>query len=159
MPNLAVSRRVSHSAAEMFDLVSDVERYPEFVPLCEKLALKSRKREGGNEVLIADMSVGYKSFRETFTTRVALDRAASAIDVAYVTGPFRRMSARWRFEPTDPGHSVVHFAVDYEFRSRILAALMGGMFDYAFRKFAEAFEARADKIYGARRMLPPKAAT
>jgi coenzyme Q-binding protein COQ10 len=159
MPKIAVSRPVRHGAGEMFDLVADVERYPEFVPLCEKLVLHSRSRDAGKDVLLADMSVGYKSFRETFTTRVTVDRAALLIAVSYVTGPFRRMDAHWRFEPAAPGQSVVHFAVDYEFRSRILAALMGGMFDYAFRKFAEAFEARADKVYGARRMLPPRAAS
>ena len=159
MPQLAVSRPVHHDPREMFDLVADVEAYPEFVPLCEKLVLKSRKRDGDSEILTADMSVGYKSFRETFTTRVALDRATRTIAVSYITGPFRRMNAQWSFDPAGPGNCVVHFAVDYEFRSRILAVLMGGMFDYAFRKFAEAFEARADKVYGARRMLPPRPAT
>ena len=158
MPKLAVSRKVHHGAGQMLELVADVERYPEFVPLCEKLVLKSRTHDGGKDIAIADMSVGYRSFRETFTTRVTADRAQMVIDVAYVTGPFRRMAARWRFEPAEGGQSVVHFAVDYEFRSRILAALMGGMFDYAFRKFAEAFEARADAIYGTRKMLPPTGA-
>src|SRR5665213_3543310 len=75
MPKIAVSRPVRHGAGEMFDLVADVERYPEVVPLCEKLVLRSRSREAGKDVLVADMSVGYKSFRETFTTRVTVDRA------------------------------------------------------------------------------------
>src|SRR4051812_15265588 len=114
MPKVAVSRAVKHGAAEMFELVADVERYPEFVPLCEKLVLKSRRPDAGREVLICDMGVGYKSFRETFTTRVVLDRAHLVVDVSYVTGPFRRMSARWRFERVDQARSVVHFAVDYE---------------------------------------------
>jgi coenzyme Q-binding protein COQ10 len=148
MPKVAVTRRVAHAATEMFELVADVERYPEFVPLCESLTLRSRKHAEGREALTCDMSVGYKSFRETFSTRVTLARPALTIDFVYLTGPFRRMSGRWRFEGQGPHDCLVHFAVDYEFRSRILALLMGTVFDHAFRRFAEAFEARADQIYG-----------
>jgi coenzyme Q-binding protein COQ10 len=119
------------------------------VPLCEKLVVRARSRENGREVLIADMTVGYKAFRETFSTRVVIDRSALGIDFSYVTGPFRRLVGHWRFEPVSPRRSVVHFHVDYEFRSRILAVLMGGVFDHAFKRFVDAFEARADLIYGA----------
>jgi coenzyme Q-binding protein COQ10 len=149
MPEVAVNHRVRHSAAEMCELVADVERYPAFVPLCEKLLVRARSRQDGRDVLIADMTVGYKAFRETFSTRVAVDRAALAIDFAYVSGPFQRLSGTWRFEPVAARESVVHFSVDYEFRSRILSMLMGAVFDQAFRRFAEAFEARADVVYGA----------
>jgi coenzyme Q-binding protein COQ10 len=132
----------------MCELVADIERYPDFVPLCEKLVVRRRLREGANDILVADMSVGYRAFRETFSTRVVVDRAALAIDFAYLTGPFHRLSGSWRFVARAPDECMVHFTVDYEFRSRILSALMGGVFDHAFRRFAEAFEARADVLYG-----------
>jgi coenzyme Q-binding protein COQ10 len=148
MPKFAVTRRVAHATAEMCELVADIERYPEFVPLCEKLVLRGRTREAGKDVLIADMTVGYRSFRETFSTRVTVDRKAKEIEFQYLTGPFRRLSGRWRFEAQGARQTLVHFSVDYEFRSRILAALMGAVFDRAFRRFSAAFEARADAIYG-----------
>jgi coenzyme Q-binding protein COQ10 len=148
MPKVAVNHRVRHAATEMCDLVADVERYPLFVPLCERLVVRARTRQNGKETLVADMTVGYKAFRETFSTRVVIDRAALTIGFAYVSGPFQRMQGSWQFEPVSARESVVHFNVDYDFRSRILALLMGGVFDHAFRRFAEAFEARADLVYG-----------
>ena len=149
MPMFNSTRRVKHSPAEMFALVADVEKYPQFLPLCEGLAIRSRKERDGKELLIADMTVGYKAIRETFTTQVLLNRAERAIDVKYIDGPFRYLDNRWRFEPTPDGGCSVHFFIDYEFKSRILGALMGSMFDRAFRMFTEAFEKRADAIYPA----------
>jgi len=149
MPQFETRRSVPHSADEMFDLVADVERYPEFLPLCEGLAVRSRKERDGKELLIADMTVGYKAIRETFTTQVLLNRAEHAIDVKYIDGPFRYLDNRWRFEPLPEGGSTVHFFIDYEFKSRILGALMGSMFDRAFRMFTDAFEKRAAAIYPA----------
>ena len=131
----------------MFDLVADVERYPEFLPLCEALTVRSRKERDGKELLVADMTVGYKAIRETFATQVLLNRAERVIDVKYIDGPFKYLDNRWRFEEASGGGTVVNFFIDYEFKSRILGALMGSMFDRAFRMFAEAFEKRADKIY------------
>ena len=134
----------------MFDLVADVERYPEFVPLCR--GLKVRRRElgaRGLETLIADMEIGYKAIRETFTSRVELDPAGLRIRVEYVDGPFSQLENIWSFrDAAEGGGSTVEFFIAYEFRSRLLAALMGSMFDAAFRKFSAAFEARADEIYG-----------
>ena len=134
----------------MFALVADVERYPEFVPLCRALKVRRReKSETGIETLIADMEVGYKAIRERFTSRVALDPARLKIVVAYIDGPFSRLENVWNFrDAPEGGGSTVEFFIAYEFRSRLLAALMGAMFDAAFRKFSAAFEARADKIYG-----------
>jgi coenzyme Q-binding protein COQ10 len=131
----------------MFDLVADVEHYPQFLPLCEALSVRSRKERDGKVLLIADMTVGYKAIRETFTTQVLLNRAEHLIEVKYIDGPFRYLDNRWRFEETATG-SNVHFFIDYEFKSRILGAVMGSMFDRAFRMFSEAFETRATKIYG-----------
>jgi coenzyme Q-binding protein COQ10 len=134
----------------MFDLVADCEKYPEFLPLCRALKVRRRIPGGeGVETLIADMEVGYKAIRERFTSRVTMDRPNLKILVEYVDGPFSHLENRWKFEP-DAAHSGarVDFFITYEFRSRTLGLLMGSMFDAAFHKFAEAFEKRADVVYG-----------
>ncbi len=135
----------------MFDLVADVERYPEFVPLCQSLSVRKRSTEsGGREVIIADMTIAYKLIRETFTSRVTLERGRLTILVEYLEGPFRRMNNRWTFGPADEDSCDVEFFLAYEFRSRALGLLMGSVFDAAFRRFAVAFERRADQVYGTR---------
>jgi coenzyme Q-binding protein COQ10 len=150
MPQFSTKRRVQHSATDMFDLVADVERYPEFVPLCQSLTVRKRTAEGeGREVIVADMTIAYKLIRETFTSRVTLDRAKFTILVEYLEGPFRRMNNRWSFRPAGDSACDVEFFLAYEFRSRTLGLLMGGVFDAAFRRFAAAFERRADHVYGA----------
>ncbi|KQM34855.1 cyclase [Rhizobium sp. Leaf68] len=147
MPQFETRRLVKHSPDRMYDLVADVEKYPEFLPLCDGLTVRSKKERDGKTLLVADMTVGYKAIRETFTTQVLLKPEERAIDVKYLDGPFRYLDNRWRFEPTDSGGCSVYFFIDYEFKNRLLGALMGSMFDRAFRMFAEAFEARADRIY------------
>jgi coenzyme Q-binding protein COQ10 len=133
----------------MFDLVADVERYPEFVPLCRGLKVRKRSTEGeGVEVLVADMTVAYKLVREAFRSRVTLERPKLQILVEYLEGPFSHLENRWSFVPTGESVCEVEFFIDYEFRSRTLGLLMGAMFDAAFRRFAAAFERRADQIYG-----------
>ncbi|MQB43125.1 type II toxin-antitoxin system RatA family toxin [Rhizobium sp. ICMP 5592] len=146
MPQFETHRPVPHTPNQMFDLVADVERYPEFLPLCEALVIRNRKERDGKVLLVADMTVGYKAIRETFTTQVLLNKAERAIDVKYIDGPFKYLDNRWRFQPAENG-SVIDFFIDYEFKSRILGALMGSMFDRAFRMFTDAFETRAGKIY------------
>jgi len=148
MPKFETSRPVVHRAEEMFDLVADVETYPQFLPMCESLKVRSRKESHGKTLLIADMTVGYKLIRETFTSKVTLDRPRLQILVQYLDGPFRRMENRWAFVATGDERCDVEFAIDYEFKSRTLGLLMGAMFEAAFRKFASAFEARADHVYG-----------
>lgn len=148
MPKFETTRHVGHTPGQMFALVADVEKYPEFLPMCTGLAVRSRKERDGITVLVADMSVGYKSIHETFTSQVVLKPAESLIDVKYIDGPFKYLSNRWKFEPAAQGGAEIHFFIDYEFKSRILGALMGAMFERAFRMFAEAFEKRADLIYG-----------
>lgn len=147
MPKFETSRIVRHSPRQMFDLVADVERYPEFLPLCEALSVRSRKQRETKTLLIADMTVGYKAIRETFASQVLLQPDDLVIDVKYLDGPFRYLDNRWRFEPHGEGGCAVKFFIDYEFKSRMLGMVMGGMFDRAFRMFAEAFEKRADTIY------------
>lgn len=153
MPKFSSKRRVNHSASEMFDLVADVERYPEFVPLCSALKIRQRiEKPDGTEVLIADMTVSFKLVKESFTSRVTLDRANLKILVEYLKGPFSNLENRWTFEPKgqQDGNNVcdVGFYLAYEFKSRMLAMLMGSMFDAAFARFSTAFEKRADAIYG-----------
>jgi coenzyme Q-binding protein COQ10 len=149
MPQFSTSHRVHHAAADMFDLVADVERYPEFVPLCRALKIRQRIEEPeGVEILIADMTVAYKLVRETFTSRVTLDRPNLQILVEYLEGPFSHLENRWTFHPTGERACDVQFFISYEFKSRMLGVLMGSMFDIAFRRFAVAFERRADVVYG-----------
>ena len=150
MPQFASKRRVRHSAPQMFDLVADVERYPEFVPLCKALKIRQRTaRPDGTEVVVADMTVSFKLIRETFTSRVTLDRANLKIMVEYLQGPFSNLENRWTFEAKSETDCDVGFFIAYEFKSRMLAMLMGTMFDAAFQRFAGAFEKRADQVYGA----------
>ena len=149
MPRFSSKRQVQHSASQMFDLVADVERYPEFVPLCQSLSIRQRTRQpDGTEIVIADMVVSFKLIKESFTSRVTLDRANLKILVEYLRGPFSNLENRWSFEPKGEGACEVTFYLSYEFKSRMLALLMGSMFDTAFRRFAAAFEKRADAIYG-----------
>lgn len=151
MPNFSNKRRVSHKASEMFDLVADVERYPEFVPLCQSLKIRQRTpKDDGTEVIVADMTVSFKLVREAFTSEVTLDRPKLSIAVRYLRGPFSRLENRWTFEPRGEAACDVGFHIAYEFRSRMLALLMGSMFDAAFARFSAAFEKRADVVYGKR---------
>ncbi len=157
MQRVSSKRRVNHSAQEMFDLVADVERYPQFVPLCQSLKIRQRKpKPNGAEIVVADMTVSFKLVRESFTSEVVLDRPNLKIAVRYLRGPFSNLENRWTFEPKGEGACDVTFFLAYEFKSRMLALLMGSMFDTAFRRlfdtafrrFAAAFEKRADAIYG-----------
>jgi coenzyme Q-binding protein COQ10 len=149
MPKFSSKRRVHHSAPQMFDLVADVERYPEFVPLCQSLKIRQRMPQAdGTEIVIADMTVSFKLVRESFTSRVTLDRANLKILVEYLKGPFSNLENRWTFEPKSDTDCDVGFFLSYEFKSRMLALLMGTMFDTAFQRFAAAFEKRADVVYG-----------
>ncbi len=149
MPQFSTKRRVRHTATDMFDLVADVEKYPQFVPLCSALTVKNRSSKGDDViVLVADMTVAYKIIRETFTSRVMLDRTNLKILVEYLNGPFKRMQNRWAFHPVGEDTCDVEFFIEYEFRSRTFAMLMGAMFDAAFRKFSAAFEKRADEVSG-----------
>jgi coenzyme Q-binding protein COQ10 len=149
MPELSTTRRVRHAASAMFDLVADVEHYPEFVPLCQSLRVRKRLQEGDKDVIVADMTVAYKLIRQTFTSRVTLDRPNLEILVEYLEGPFSQMNNRWNFRAIADQVCDVEFFITYEFRSRTLGMLMGTVFDTAFRRFAAAFERRADQVYGA----------
>ena len=149
MPTFNTTRIVRHSAEHMFALVADVEAYPRFLPLCKGLRVRRRVAEGeGVETIVAEMQVGYKAISESFTSRVALDHPRLRILVEYINGPFSHLENKWTFSVRGDGECEIGFSINYEFRSRTLGLLMGAMFDSAFRRFAEAFEARADEIYG-----------
>jgi coenzyme Q-binding protein COQ10 len=148
MPQFTTTRRVNHAAGDMFDLVADIERYPEFVPLCRRLRIRTRSRgPDGVETVVADMDVAYKLLSESFTTRVALDRPKLLILVQYLEGPFSHLDNRWEFRPVTERACDVEFFISYEFRNRMLRLLMGSMFDIAFRRFTSAFEQRADIVF------------
>ena len=149
MPKIASQRRVDYTPEQMFDLVADIENYPHFVPMCETLLIRSRrKREDGSELVTAAMTIGYKLFRETFTSRVTLDRTRLAIIVTYVDGPLQSLENCWSFTAIGPRGCLVDFKLSYELRSRTLAMIMGSVFDRVFGRFAEAFERRAHAVYG-----------
>jgi coenzyme Q-binding protein COQ10 len=147
MPKFAAERRVDHPAERMFDLVADCEAYPAFVPNCETLTITGRGEENGKPVVVADMTVAYGPMHETFTTRDVFDRDALTIDVTYLDGPFRHFDSRWRFEPVGADACIVHFDVDYELRSRLLAGLLGGVVERSFDAVVAAFQARADTLF------------
>jgi coenzyme Q-binding protein COQ10 len=148
MPQFSTRRRVRHSAGDMFNLVADVERYPEFVPLCRELRVRRRIPEPeGVEIIVAEMTVAYRFIHETFISRVTLDRPNLQILVEYLEGPFSSLENRWSFHATGDHLCEIEFFIAYEFKSRTLGVLMGAMFDAAFRRFATAFERRADVVY------------
>ena len=149
MPSFETRRQVPFTPQEMFALVADVERYPEFLPLCEGLRVLSRNGEGDQQTLVAVMDVGYKGLKETFTSRVTLDATLPGVRTNLVEGPFTKLINKWDFTETRGGCEVKFF-IDYEFKSMLLQMLVGGLFQQAFGRFAEAFEERAHTIYGRR---------
>jgi coenzyme Q-binding protein COQ10 len=151
MPTHAEKRVLPYSDEQLFDMVADVRRYPEFLPWCVGARVVSRT-EGE---LIADLTIGFKMFRETFRSQVTLERPHH-VHVRYLTGPFRYLNNHWRFRPVANG-TEVDFFVDFEFKSRLLQAVIGTVFNEAVRLMVRSFERRAASLY--RRAAPPAAAT
>jgi coenzyme Q-binding protein COQ10 len=148
MPSHSETRKLPYSAAQMYDLVADVARYPEFLPWTAAARINSRKEEGDHEVMLADLVVSFKVFREKFGSRVTLWPGRNRIDTEYIEGPFRHLHSTWQFRDVDGG-SEVHFEVDFEFRNIILQKAAGLFFFEAMQRIVRAFEARARKLYGA----------
>ncbi|NJO56153.1 MAG: type II toxin-antitoxin system RatA family toxin [Rhodospirillales bacterium] len=144
MPTHAEQRILPYSHEQMFDLVADVERYPEFLPWC--LACRIKRRESPTE-FTADLIIGFKMVRERFTSRVALFHPAR-IDVMYQEGPFRYLNNHWIFEPTPTGGCQIDFYIDFEFKSKTLQKVMGSLFNEAVQRMVNAFEHRAARLYG-----------
>ncbi len=151
MPAFQTLHPVHHRPKEMFDIVANIRAYPEFVPMCTGMLIRSEQERYEKKVLIADMSVGYKHIHETFTSQVILDVENLEINTKYIDGPFRYLHNRWRFLSSDITQDAeycdVDFSIDYEFRNKALGMLMGAMFKRAFARFTQAFEERADQIY------------
>ncbi len=142
MPRHHERRELPHSAAQMYDLVADVRRYPEFLPWVSAI----RVRQDSETEMLADMIVGFKSLRETFSSQV-IKRPKLEITVNYLDGPLKHLHNHWLFEDLPTGGSVVDFTVDFAFRNSIFEALAGQVFDSALRKMTGAFIARADSLY------------
>jgi coenzyme Q-binding protein COQ10 len=159
MSDFHAKRHVRHNADQMFDLVADVERYSRFVPNCERNAVVSRKKCGDNEILITDMTVAYRIFRQTVRSRVTLDRSNGRILVESIDGPLRLLRVLWTFRSTGAASSEVTFDLAYEFASRTLAMLLGSLFDALFSRFVQAFEHRADSVYARGAQPSPADAT
>jgi coenzyme Q-binding protein COQ10 len=149
LPSFKTVRHVPFSPREMFNVVADVERYPDFLPLCEGLTVIERKTGERGTELTATMTVGYKAITERFTTHVRLDPEAGQIRVHHLDGPFSHLENDWRFVAAGEGCDV-HFSIDYAFRSAMLQLIVGAAFDKAVRSYTEAFEARARTLYGTR---------
>ncbi|MFM7084617.1 MAG: type II toxin-antitoxin system RatA family toxin [Hyphomicrobium sp.] len=148
MPRFETVRRVPFTPDQMFSIVADIEKYPLFLPLCESLKVTSRQESGPETQLIATMGIGYKSIHEKFTTKVLLQPHYKTIHVSHLEGPFRYLENHWQFQSEEDKTTSVHFKLEYEFQSRLFAILMGGVFDRAFRHFADTFEQRAQAVYG-----------
>ena len=148
MPSHSETRTLPYSAQQMYDLVADVARYPEFLPWTAAARIRSRKPEGDHEVMLADLVVSFKVFRERFGSRVTLWPVRQRIDTEYIEGPFRHLHSRWEFRDVDGG-SEVHFEVDFEFRNILLQKAAGLFFFDAMQRIVRAFEARAHQLYGA----------
>ena len=142
MPTHAERRNLPHSPEHMFDLVSDVEKYPEFLPWCVGIRLKDKTTKQIN----ADMMIGYKMFREKFSCRVELT-SPNRIDVVYEDGPFKYLNNHWIFIKEDDGTCTVDFFVDFEFNSKFLQKVIGVVFNEAVKIMVHAFEKRADAVY------------
>jgi len=143
MPTHAEKKRLPYSQAQLFDLVADIERYPEFLPWCVGARIRERK---GNEIL-GDLLIGYKMVRERFTSRVVLNRP-DHIDVSYSEGPFKYLTNHWYFIDDGEGGCTIDFFVDFEFRSKMLQKIMEMFFNEAVKRMVAAFETRAHALYG-----------
>ncbi|WP_188236440.1 type II toxin-antitoxin system RatA family toxin [Sphingopyxis sp. LK2115] len=144
MPRHHETRNLPYSAEQMFALVTDIARYPEFLPWVVAL----RVRSDSEHEAVADMIVGFKGLRESFSCRVHKQRPREVV-VSYIDGPMKHLSNEWHFQPAAGGGCRVDFMVDFAFRNRMFEALAGQMFDKALRKMIAAFEARAEELYGA----------
>lgn len=149
MPSHAEKRMLPWSAGQMYALVADVARYPEFLPWTAAARIRSqRPGEAGSEILEADLVISFKVFRERFCSRVVLFEGQHRIETDYLDGPFRHLHSHWQFTDQPEGGCAVDFHVDFEFRNVILQKVIGVVFDEAMRRVVRAFESRAEALYG-----------
>jgi coenzyme Q-binding protein COQ10 len=140
------SRIVPYSADLMFAIVADVERYPEFVPWCVGLRILKREGVGPRDVMLCETIVGFRGLREKYTSRVTAIAREHRVDVEQVSGVFRKLTTHWRFAPIDEKSCRVDFAIDFEFKSRVLGAVAGAAFGLVVTQMTNAFEDRAKKL-------------
>ncbi len=145
MPSHSEKRELPYPPEHLFDLVADVEEYPDFLPWC----VASRILSHAETELRAELAIGFKGIRERFISHVMLDRPNRRIDVTYEDGPFRYLENHWVFHDTGEGGCLLDFHVDFEFKSRLLAMVMGPLFDDAVRRMVQAFEDRAAALHAA----------
>lgn len=148
MPTHSETRHLPYTAQQMYDLVGDVESYPKFLPWTGAARIRSRNQVEDHEVMLADLVISFKVFRERFGSRVTLYPQESRIDTEYLDGPFKHMISKWQFEDKPEGGVDVHFFVDFEFRNRLLQGAAGMFFYEAMQRIVKAFERRADVLYG-----------
>ena len=151
MPAHHEIKRLPYTAAEMYDLVADVARYPEFLPWNSAARIRSRQPIDGGEVMEADLVISFKLFRERFGSRVTLLPGQGRIDTEYLDGPIRHLKSTWLFRDQPEGGCEVEFSVDFEFRNALLAGIIGLVFNEAMTRVVRAFEARAKALYGTTR--------
>ena len=147
MPTHAEKRLLHHTPEQMFDLVADIGKYPDFLPWCVAIRIRERGLEDGADMQVADMVIGFKMFREKFSTKVLCQRPGR-IDVTYFDGPFKYLNNHWIFESSIDGGCMIDFYVDFEFKSRIFQAAIGAVFNEAVKRMIHSFEKRADELYG-----------
>jgi coenzyme Q-binding protein COQ10 len=147
MPAHSETKMLPYTADQMYDLVADVANYPKFLPWTAAARIRSTTNEGDHQIMLADLVVSFKVFREKFGSRVTLWPDRKQIDTAYVDGPFKYLESTWRFKDVDGGCEVA-FDVDFEFRNRLLQGAAGLFFNEAMQRIVRSFERRAADLHG-----------
>ena len=148
MPNHSEHRKILYSADQMYQLVADVGKYPEFLPWCSAARIRSREIEGDSEIMLADLVISFKVFRERFGSKVSLYPLERKIETEYLDGPFKFLKSSWKFTVFNETECEVDFFVNFEFKSRVLQGIIGVVFSEAMHRIVRAFEKRADDLYG-----------
>lgn len=146
MPLHKETRIVPYTVDQMYSVVADMERYPEFLPWCSDLKILKRERDGSVDIALVQMAVDYHGLKERYTSRVRLDQRAGMIEAKHVEGPFKKLDTRWRFVPLPQG-SEVHVLIDFAFANLLLSAVAGVAFGFVAARMAEAFIHRAADLY------------
>ncbi|AKK19931.1 type II toxin-antitoxin system RatA family toxin [Candidatus Liberibacter africanus] len=147
MHYFTADRVVDHSSQQMLKLVSDIEKYPEFVPLCKEIIIHNREKQGNDEILLASMQVNYAGIQKSFMTQIRVNKIQNRIAVKHIKNTFNFLENDWYFEEIAPNKCKIRFSIKYELKNRLFDMMLRAVFDHSFLYFAKAFEDRADKIY------------
>jgi coenzyme Q-binding protein COQ10 len=148
MPTHTEDRHLPYTASQMYELVADVEKYPEFLPWCSAARVRSREVREKDEVILADLVIKFKAFSEKFGSRVTFHAGSMKIETEYLDGPFKFLKSSWEFIDRDNLGCDVKFFVNFEFKSRLLQKVIGIFFNEAMQRIVRAFEKRANDLYG-----------